>query len=42
MSRAWAWYGQQLHKRPILTKSLTAGAINTAGDVIAQVGVVML
>ncbi|KND00844.1 uncharacterized protein SPPG_03948 [Spizellomyces punctatus DAOM BR117] len=36
ITRAWKRYLQLLEEKPLITKSLSAGAIGVAGDIIAQ------
>jgi peroxisomal membrane protein 2 len=34
--RLWRWYNQCLNRRPVVTKSLTAGVIVSLGDIVGQ------
>ena len=34
--RLWRWYNQRLNRRPVITKSITAGIIVSLGDIVAQ------
>jgi len=36
---AWARYSQQLSKKPLPTKAVTAGCLSGASDILAQVSV---
>jgi peroxisomal membrane protein 2 len=37
MHRLWRWYNQRLNRRPVVTKSLTAGIIVSLGDIVGQI-----
>lgn len=34
--RLWRWYNQCLNRRPVVTKSITAGVIVSLGDIVGQ------